>query len=152
MFKHFAEGLYYVYARYSKDNDSMGRTKMTYQKFISFMKNFNLFSNTITKEFLGIAYAKRCPNKMIDFAAFIDLLFKISKRQVSSNESQSNSTIGFKIYLDRYILNNYLHLLEQQPQTKTPRLSAFSSLDDSEQLALDVLLENESLLNHVRSF
>lgn len=122
---------------------------MTYLKFLAFMKNFNLFNQIITKESLAIIYAKRCPNKTIDFAAFVDILFKISKKQIKTQDCHSNSTRGFQIYLERYVLRDHLEILEQQTQIRTPRLNEFNDGEGSEKFALNLLLENDNLLNHV---
>lgn len=123
---------------------------MNYGNFILFMKNFELYNNQVTREGTSLIYTKRCPNKSIDFAAFIDILFKISKCQVSPKEYGNDSNLRFRIYLDQYILNKHFQAQAAQFGTKNRRPSVINDDSGAEDIALKLLETNNSLINHVR--
>ncbi len=134
---------------YLKDTE-MAQNKMTFASFTTFMKDFGLFNQEINKELITILYAKRCPSKTIDFAAFIDILYKISRHQKFPKGSpQYPNQAKFKIYLDQYILRKHVELIDKSRGNKTPRYSAFCTEYGEEELAIAILDKNNQLLNHI---
>jgi len=144
-----AQGLFYVFLNYLKDTEQ-AQNKMTFASFTSFMKDFKLYNQEITKELVSILYAKRCPTKAIDFAAFIDILYKISRQQrLPKGFPQCSSQERFRIYLDQNILKNHVEKIEKSNGNKTPRYSAFCKEFGEEELGIAILEKNNSLLNHI---
>lgn len=128
----------------------MSSSKMTYNKFLAFMKNFGLFNQQVTKEMVSITYARRCPNKAIDFAAFIDILFKISKTQFLPKGYNLSCETRFQVFLDLNVLNKHLQILDKPQEHKTPRFPFFNHRNNEEMIAAIMLEQNNELLNHVR--
>jgi len=130
----------------------MTGSKMSYNKFLVFMKNFGLFNDQVTKEMVSITYARRCPNKTIDFAAFIDILFKISKTQFVPKGYNVSCETRFQVFLDLNVLNKHIQILDKPQEHKTPRFPFFGQGNKEEILAGVLLEQNNELLNHVKFF
>jgi len=146
--ENYSQALYHIFNKYQIDSET-NKNKLTYGRFLNFAKDFGLLNNQITKEIVSIIYARRCPNKNIDFAAFIDILFKMSKQQNFEKESKSSSEAKFRLYLDKNVLNKHQELLNQQQQNKGPRLSEVQELQGKEEIAINILKRNNQLLNHI---
>ena len=124
---------------------------MAYSKFLLFMKNFDLFNQQVTKENVALIYARRCPNKIIDFAAFVDLLFKISKYQPFPKGYHVSGETKFQVYLENSIFNKHnAHLIGKNHEHKTPRFPLFKNTNKEEEVAMILLEQSNPLINHVR--
>lgn len=72
------EGLYHIFFKYAVDNVIV-RVKLTLGKLYFFLKDFNILTEAVGKERVSLMFTKRCPNKLMDFAGFVDVLYKICK-------------------------------------------------------------------------
>jgi len=147
----YAQGLHDLFVKYSTDIE-MTKYKMAYSKFLLFMKNFDLFNQQVTKENVALIYARRCPNKIIDFAAFVDLLFKISKYQPFPKGYHVSGETKFQVYLENSIFNKHnAHLIGKNHEHKTPRFPLFKNTNKEEEVAMILLEQSNPLINHIFS-
>lgn len=114
------------------------------------MKNFDLFNQQVTKEAVALVYARRCPNKIIDFAAFVDILFKISKFQTLPKGYHVIGETKFQVYLDNNIFNKHPSLIGKNHEHKTPRFPLFrNNANKEEEVSMILLEQNNALINHI---
>jgi len=145
----YSQGLHDVFVKYSVDLE-MTKNKMAYSKFLIFMKNFDLFNQQVTKEAVALVYARRCPNKIIDFAAFVDILFKISKFQTLPKGYHVIGETKFQVYLDNNIFNKHPSLIGKNHEHKTPRFPLFrNNANKEEEVSMILLEQNNALINHI---
>ena len=93
-------------------------------------------------------FSNRCPNKIIDFPAFVDILFRMSKKIQTSDEN--SKSMNFQIYLDNFILNQHHEILNQQLSPRFGRVFAFGQEYGPENEALRTLEGHDELFKHVR--
>jgi len=117
------------------------------------MKNFDLFNQQVTKEAVALIYARRCPNKIIDFPAFVDILFKISKYQTLPKGYHVSGETKFQVYLDNNIFNKHPSMIGKNHEHKTPRFPLFrNNANKEEEVSMILLEQNNALINHVKLF
>jgi len=115
-----------------------------------FLKDYNLLNDEImTKEQATVIFTKRCPSKVIDFPAFIDILYKISKLVQST--STEDRTLRFQMYLDNNVLNKHDEILAKTAKSTMPNIVVFGKEYTPENEALRIMEGHDDLLKHLFS-
>ena len=95
---------------------------MTLSKFYFFIKDFNLLSEDVPKERVSLLFTKRCPSKLMDFAAFVDVLYKLSKYGTQEKDKHER----FRKYLEDKLLSRHMQIIDQANQRHS-RVSVFGN-------------------------
>jgi hypothetical protein len=145
--RRYANGLYLVFKHYIPETGSM-KNRMPLSRMLQFLKDFNLFNEEITKEQVTIIYSKRCPSKTIDFAAFIDILYKINK---SYSMGVEDKNLKFQLFLDQYLMSKYEDIIYNKPGYQIQNIVVFGREDSAENECLRILEGHDNLLKHLYS-
>lgn len=113
------------------------------------LKEFNIIGKIISKEQVEIIYSKRCKRNLVDFGAFVDVLYKIS---AFFNKQIEDKTERFRMFLDTYVLNQISDVLSKKPQKPSfSKIGVFENGFTLQSEALQLFEMNDSLLKHVLS-
>jgi len=123
---------------------------MNLGKLLVFVKDFNLLNKNLSKESLTLIFSNRCPSKIIDFPAFVDILFRMSKRVQTSDDNNKN--LNFQVYLDNFILSQHQDILKKQLSPRFAPILAFGQEYGPENEALRILEGHDELFKHVSLF
>ena len=138
--------MFKIFKYYSLDTGTT-RDKIILSKFKSFLKDFDLLNEFVTLERVQVMYAKRCPVKTIDFPAFIDIIYKISKLYDINADDRN---MRYQIFLDEYFMAKYEDILESKSsQSKLDNIKVFGREYIPENESLRVLEGHDNLLRHV---
>jgi len=144
--KKYAQGVYHIFFKYAKDNNAV-RVKMTLGKLYVMLKAFNLFSDNLDKERASVFYSRRCPSKLADFAAFVDILYKVSKTTVPDESLITDRNRFFLSFLDKTLAKHQEILANEKD--KHPRVSVFGGEYGPDNDGLKVLEAHDGIMKHL---
>jgi hypothetical protein len=144
--KKYAQGLYHLFFKYAKDNNAV-RIKMTLGKLQVMLKAFDLFSENLDKERISVIYSRRCPTKLADFAAFVDIWYKVSKTTVPDESLITDKNRFFQSFLDKMFAKHQVIIASEKD--KHTRVSVFGGEYGPDNDGLKVLEAHDSLMKHL---
>lgn len=132
--------------QYSEDSGS-NSNRMSCNTLIKMLRDFGILNEKLTKEAVMILYSKRCNRNLIDFGAFLDILYKISK--LFSNDTEDRN-LRFQNFLEEYLIAKIPEVLGKKPyRTSISKIQVFGNEYSLENQALRLFEGYEDLLKHV---
>lgn len=134
--------LFLLYCVEKKDCGSL-----TLRQLLKFCKDFKVLETVkdMDKTIVGLIYSKRVSQRVCDFRAFVDILFKISKNYKFEMQDREYQ---FKDFLDEIILPTYKLMCSKFSKYTIDRIQIFhQKMGDNE--VLDLFLKNDNFLKHV---
>lgn len=133
--------------QYSEDSGT-NPNKLSYLKLMKLLNDFELIGNAITKEKVLMLYSRRCHKNLIDFGAFIDILYKISKI-LYPTKADGYTNFGNFIEND---LTSKIPLVLEKTSSKSgfTRIDIFSANDSFDNEAIKLFESQDELLKHVK--
>lgn len=141
------DSLFFIMKQYSEDSGT-NPNKLSYLKLMKLLNDFELIGNAITKEKVLMLYSRRCHKNLIDFGAFIDILYKISKI-LYPTKADGYTNFGNFIEND---LTSKIPLVLEKTSSKSgfTRIDIFSANDSFDNEAIKLFESQDELLKHVK--
>ena len=139
--------MFYLLNYYSEDNGTSSN-RMSPIALTKMLKDFNVLNNSLNKEHVGVIYSKRCKRSLIDFAAYIDILYKISSFFL---KEITDRTKKFRVFLDEYILDKISEEVMSKRANKPSfsKIEVFDLQESMEHDSLKLFERGDDLLKHV---
>lgn len=137
--------------QYSEDSGT-NSNKLSYLKLIKLLKDFEILDKYCTKEEVLMTYSRRCRKKQIDFSAFIDILYIISKLPNNGvlSPDRGDRYNSFKTFIEEALISKVAKVMGKTLYKPTfSKIDIFAMDDSFDNEVLRLFEGYDALLKHV---